>query len=91
MVCVGPGRKPECWFSHDAAHICWSFGTIDFILNYSENRILPKWILMVVTSVARFITGHEQTLTYYTKSAVFFPFLCSLLLMGSYFFLSILD
>ena len=20
-VCVGPGRKPECWFSHDAAHI----------------------------------------------------------------------
>ena len=18
-VCVGPGRKPECWFSHDAA------------------------------------------------------------------------
>ena len=21
MVCVGPGRKPECWFSHDAAHI----------------------------------------------------------------------
>ena len=21
LVCVGPGRKPECWFSHDAAHI----------------------------------------------------------------------
>ena len=21
MVCVGPGRKPECLFSHDAAHI----------------------------------------------------------------------
>ena len=20
-VCVGPGRKPERWFSHDAAHI----------------------------------------------------------------------
>ena len=20
-VCVGPGRKPECWFSHYAAHI----------------------------------------------------------------------
>ena len=20
-VCVGPGRKPECWFSHDAAHM----------------------------------------------------------------------
>ena len=21
LVCVGPGRKPECWFSHDAAQI----------------------------------------------------------------------
>ena len=21
LVCVGPGRKPERWFSHDAAHI----------------------------------------------------------------------
>ena len=20
LVCVGPGRKQECWFSHDAAH-----------------------------------------------------------------------
>ena len=20
LVCVGPGRKPECWFSHDEAH-----------------------------------------------------------------------
>ena len=20
LVCVGPGRKPECWFSHVAAH-----------------------------------------------------------------------
>ena len=19
--CVGPGQKPECWFSHDAAHL----------------------------------------------------------------------
>ena len=21
LVSVGPGRKPECWFSHDAAHM----------------------------------------------------------------------
>ena len=20
-VCVGPGRKPHCWFSHEAAHL----------------------------------------------------------------------
>ena len=22
LVCVGPGQKPECRFSHDVAHIC---------------------------------------------------------------------
>ena len=21
LVCVGPGRKPHCWFSHEAAHL----------------------------------------------------------------------
>ena len=21
LVCVGPGQKPECWFSHDVAHL----------------------------------------------------------------------
>ena len=24
LDCVGPGRKSERWFSHDAAHICLS-------------------------------------------------------------------
>ena len=24
LVCVGPVRKPHCWFSHEAAHICIS-------------------------------------------------------------------
>ena len=24
-VCVGPARKPHCWFSHDTAHMCWSY------------------------------------------------------------------
>ena len=23
-VCVGPVRKPHCWFSHETAHILWS-------------------------------------------------------------------
>ena len=23
LVCVGPGRKPECWFSHDTAQMLW--------------------------------------------------------------------
>ena len=21
LVCVGPGRKPDCWFSHDADYL----------------------------------------------------------------------
>ena len=31
LVCVGPGRKPECWFSHDAAQIA-DFSAIDYSL-----------------------------------------------------------
>ena len=22
-VCVGPVRKPHCWFSHEVAHLCF--------------------------------------------------------------------
>ena len=29
MVCVGPGRKPECWFSHDAAHLFFCSELLD--------------------------------------------------------------
>ena len=28
LVCVRPGLKPECWFSHDATHIMSQFGFI---------------------------------------------------------------
>ena len=24
-VCIGPVRKPHCWFSHEAAHILFEF------------------------------------------------------------------
>ena len=27
-VCVGPVRKPHCWFSHDAAHILPYFSVL---------------------------------------------------------------
>ena len=31
-VCVGPIRKPHCWFSHEAAHMitCWQLSEIVF-------------------------------------------------------------
>ena len=31
LVCVGPGRKPERWFSHDAAHM---ISSADKLLKY---------------------------------------------------------
>ena len=38
LVCVGPGRKPECWFSHDAAQIFAQMGRCEFIhLNLHSN------------------------------------------------------
>ena len=48
-------------FSHDLAHIFWSFGIIRYIFSYLENRILLQPALVSVTSVAHFITGLEQT------------------------------
>ena len=26
LICVGPVRKPHCWFSHEAAHMITSYG-----------------------------------------------------------------
>ena len=30
-VCVGPVRKPHCWFSHEAAHIFIQLDTVYFV------------------------------------------------------------
>ena len=30
LVCVGPVRKPRCWFSHKVAHICCDIGKCFF-------------------------------------------------------------
>ena len=30
LVCVGPGQKPHCWFSHDADHIIWKAQEVPF-------------------------------------------------------------
>ena len=34
LVCVRPGRKPECWFSHDAAHFSMTRGTTLVVVNF---------------------------------------------------------
>ena len=42
MVCVGPGRKPDCWFSHVAAHINALVGTgppVTGLTNFSQPSV----------------------------------------------------
>ena len=29
-VCVGPVRKPHCWFSHEAAQMCYSLSLFEY-------------------------------------------------------------
>ena len=45
-VCVGPGRKPQCWFSHEEAQI--------MLLEYTESMIQIFWI-------SAFEPRHEKT------------------------------
>ena len=52
--------KPLPVHHHSAVYIFWSFGNIDFMYNYSENRVLLKPVLGDMAGVAYFITGHEQ-------------------------------
>ena len=37
LVCVGPGRKPERWFSHDEAHLC-----LRMVRRHIFNRAYPE-------------------------------------------------
>ena len=46
---------------HSADYIFWSYGIIEFISSYFENRVLLKPVLGGVASVACFTTDHEQT------------------------------
>ena len=41
LVCVGPGRKPECWFSHDAAHFTKILSCL--------NMAISNWFTQVKT------------------------------------------
>ena len=41
-VCVGPVRKPHCWFSHEVAHIRVLEGPIIILLRQSSNIFIPE-------------------------------------------------
>ena len=45
-VCVGPGRKPERWFSHDAAQI-----TLTCLCNKSKNSMQRSVIEVIRTQI----------------------------------------
>ena len=37
-VCVGPDRKPHCWFSHEAAHM---FSSFNFLMGDNSIDMIP--------------------------------------------------
>ena len=37
-VCVGPGRKPHCWFSHEAAHLLQPYTIIVTSENFRSEQ-----------------------------------------------------
>ena len=37
-VCIGHGRKPHCWFSHEAAHFIHMFQTLPDLLETSTEN-----------------------------------------------------
>ena len=41
LVCVGPGRKPERWFSPDEAHIMQILGFLKMCLSFLS--IIPEF------------------------------------------------
>ena len=51
LVCVGPGRKPERWFSHDAAVTCLPLDKRADIFHKRELKLMlsPKVSLLPLT------------------------------------------
>ena len=48
LVCVGPGRKPERWFFHDAARMQFIFQTLLDINNISRRCSLIQEIVSLL-------------------------------------------
>ena len=47
-VCVGPVRKPHCWFSHEAAHCSLhGFQHIDGIMSVYGNQIMQAVVFIL--------------------------------------------
>ena len=43
LICVGPGRKPECWFSHDTAQLCFFSSSCHAMLYCSKVCQKTDW------------------------------------------------
>ena len=57
-VCVGPVRKPHCWFSHEAAHL--------FIADITSSFSLLTFIFFNFLQITEFAikTKHTAVLLY---------------------------
>ena len=81
MVCVGPGQKPERWFSHEAAHffefqfpnvINLNVGGKKFATRLSTLRKYPDSMLAVMFS-GRHEVETDQDNNYFIDRSVFEP------------------
>ena len=57
-VCVGPVRKPHCWFSHEAAHILTTMKI--FILIYDVKMYFTGHILFFIVPVCYFYRSFNE-------------------------------
>ena len=63
MVCVGPGQKPECWFSHAAAHMKFLL-VFDFIfLAHLSPRLIGELIEYPCSGVLRLLSVCRSTIS----------------------------
>ena len=47
LVCVGPGRKPEPWFSHDTAQLCVPGTKTKCLFLYRKRNIFDNMMAMM--------------------------------------------
>ena len=74
LVSVGSGRKPECWFSHDTAHICLLFeiqSTKRQVSCQRQKLVHPQSLIWVFT---RYLWRGQGHMSHVMKKTTFwFP------------------
>ena len=68
-VCVGPVRKPLCWFSHEAAHFIMLLGYSQLQIHLCTHKEVNLVILLYIPDVRCVRTAVVATVSYRSISA----------------------